>query len=592
MNVHIRVEKKRIGSFYTPLDLAGLITKETLCSWLSNTTGEEIRDADELATLSPRNKEDFLSDVRSVKILDPAAGDGAFLLEAAKWLDDVRSALGDPLEAPERRAEIVEHCLYGVDVVPEAVSDCRETLCSWATDVGPTHALPAPNVLCGNSLVGRIGLGKPGPHEERVADAFHWAREFPEIIVENGGFDIILGNPPYGNILSQDERDYIAQTYTTNVGGNREGTWNAAAHFIVRASALLTPSGTFGLLVPNSILRVTQFQKTRRFLMSKVNLWKIIDEASPFDDVTLEMVSLFARKDFTNSDESVQVESRRPGQQRSNAVPRRVLSSSRIFPIYHDAIHAELISVGKRELLTAKRGRDIPKGHVSKQRTSVFRIPYLTSGRSVKRYRVDEHHLQFADDWFLQDAALRFSFENELLISTKNYPYPRCVVKPRGVIHGGGIVRISGPPEMDIRALGMILNSELVRFVSVRYLTNYSELTTCLNTGIMNDLPLVLPEEQPVFHCVFDALSSLHSTPDVDTRVVQFFERLGNALTYDLFFGEQELQAAVKDCLDGINPASDTPSAIYDQLGTQEIAQRIGVVMRSDLVRTIRKHLN
>lgn len=589
MNVHVRLEKKKIGSFYTPLDLAGLITSDVLCSWVSRRIGTKIEDLDDLAVLSRGKRERSLALLKSVRILDPAAGDGAFLLEAAKWLDDARSLTDDELDSTDRRADIVGRSLYGVDVVPEAVADCEETLLAWISETGSTHIGQGVNVLCGNSLVGEVRHSAYGPNKHTIPGAFHWTHEFPEVFTADGGFDVILGNPPYGNILSQAERDYISDAFPTCVGGSRKGTWNAAAHFIVRASELLAPGGAFGLLVPNSILRVTQFQKTRDFLLNAVHLWKIVDEASPFDDVTLEMVSLFAEKGRRGAEDYVQIESRRPGHERNNLVHRDVMETSRIFPIYHDSIHAEMISAGERDLLAATRGRDIPKAHVSKERNSLFKTPYLTSGRSVKRYRMDRDHLLFADDWFLEDDALRFSFENELLVSTKNYRYPRCVLKPKGIIHGGGIVWITGPSELDIRALGLILNSELVRFASIRYLTNYSELTTCLNTGIMNDLPLVVPDEQAAFSSLFNALSSLYSSGGGSSEQVRFFENLANALVYDLFFGEMELQNTVGDTATSSDLRNRGLDWLYATLRTDLIEKKMREVSRSDVVKTIRR---
>ena len=110
-------------------------------------------------------------------------------------------------------------------------------------------------------------------------------------------FEISLDTLGYMGILGMIERNHIATSFPFNVGGGRTGTWNSAAHFIVRAVSLMKNGGRLGFLVPNSILRVKQFKKTRDFILNQAGLWKIVDEGSPFDGVTLEMVSLFLRKD-------------------------------------------------------------------------------------------------------------------------------------------------------------------------------------------------------------------------------------------------------------------------------------------------------
>jgi hypothetical protein len=290
---------------------------------------------------------------------------------------------------------------------------------------------------------------------------------------------------------------------------------------------------------------VKQFAKTRDYLLNHVKLWKIVDEGSPFDDVTLEMVSLFCERTQVEGKHEIRVESRRHGLEQSNTVSSSVLKKSRVFPIYHDHILAKILKRGQKHLLVAGRGRDIPKEHVRRKQTTKFKTPYITSGRSVQRYSLNDKHVFYTDNWFLQDSALNDSFENEFLVATKNYRYPRCILKPRGIIHGGGIVKITPLYEdVDLRVLGLILNSKLVRQISIRYLTNYSQLTCCLNTGIMEELPLVLPEHPQVYRILFDTLSDLHSSQEdyLDRNCITALERLADALVYSLYFGDNGLE--------------------------------------------------
>lgn len=591
MNLHIKTEKKRTGSFYTPNLLADLIASDTLSAWASKSASVEIGAIDDIARLTKPKKASLLSRLKDIFLVDPAVGDGAFLLAAASWLDDARCELDDSTPEIQRRIEIVENSLYGVDVVPEAVRECQQSLESWVLDAGYTEATLKMNVRHGNSLIGDTRWkGNPLGNVDSK-HRFNWALEFPRVFKEKGGFDVVLGNPPYGNILNQRERNHIIDDYHVNVGGGRTGTWNAAAHFIVRASMVLREGGSLGFLVPNSILRVTQFQKTREFLLDHLQLRKIVDEGSPFEDVTLEMVSIFCEADTHHKIEFIDVESRRPGLHQTNVVSRQVLESGRIFPIYHDEIHAELLACSHRELLSATRGRDIPKNHVSRKREAEFNVPYLTSGRSVKRYFIDYDYVTFSDDWFRCDSGLMHSYENELLVSTKNYRFPRCVLKPKGVLHGGGIVRIDGPPDLDARALGLILNSTLVRYVCRRYLTNYSELTTCLNTGIMNDLPMRIPEEQQVFRVFFDVLSELHShSSTADTAVTRYFERMSDALVYELFLAGNELQKTIADLFWSMEGRDLGTQELYEILHTNHHARIICDILEADHVATIEKH--
>ncbi|MFW9956681.1 MAG: hypothetical protein ACFFCT_01305, partial [Candidatus Odinarchaeota archaeon] len=346
---------------------------------------------------------------------------------------------------------------------------------------------------------------------------------------------------------------------------------------------------------PNSILRVHQFSKIRNYLLDEMHLWKIIDEGSPFDGVTLEMVSIFCEATKNNRFSTIEVESRRPEHEQSNRVEWDVLKSSRVFSIYHDSVYQKILNRGKRNLLIASRGRDIPREHVREVKSNIFKTPYITSGRSVRRYQINVQHQFYTDDWFTHDERMRESFDNELLVATKNYRYPRCVIKPRGMIHGGGIVKITPLFEnANIRALGLILNSRLIRYICERYLTNYSQLTTCLNTGIMNDLPVVMPINSNVFAVLFDMISQLYSetTNQQFNESRQFLEHLGNAMVYEIYFNDDQLlQDLVMSTLSKEHENKFYPIAISNHLQNEDVIIAIQDIMNESTVRKIESHL-
>jgi hypothetical protein len=84
---------------------------------------------------------------------------------------------------------------------------------------------------------------------------FHWSVEFPEVFLHGGGFDAIVGNPPFmggqriTGVLSRPYRDYLVQY----IAGGRRGSADYVAYFFLRAQALLKDGGTAGLLATNTI---------------------------------------------------------------------------------------------------------------------------------------------------------------------------------------------------------------------------------------------------------------------------------------------------------------------------------------------------
>ncbi|MGY5876129.1 MAG: Eco57I restriction-modification methylase domain-containing protein [Candidatus Thorarchaeota archaeon] len=562
-----REHNKSLGSFYTPLGLARDIANTVLDAWFKNQS-------------NPR-----LETLYNIKILDPSVGDGVFLIAAGEWLLSKRIEFKDMQSHKYIMKDIVRKSLYGVDLQADAITACRQRLSEW---IGCSDSRILFNLEQGHSLIGRVRDQDQFIEASGMTQPFHWHEYFKKVFEFTGGFDVILGNPPYGNILSGEERESIAANFEYDVHLGRNGTWNTSALFIVRAQELLRDGGYLGFLVPNSVIRVKQFSKTREFLLNEMSLWEIADEGSPFDDVTLETVSIFARSQRDLGNHNVRVISRRPDIREQNEVPWHVLASSKVFPLYYDELFAGFLRKGQRGIIKATRGRDIPKEHVTSNMGDQFTIPYATSGKSVKRYRFDEEHLFFTNDWFTQDESLTYSYENELLLATKNYPYPRCVLKPKGMIHGGGAVRIiSSDKHIAPEVIGLILNSRLMQFICIRYLTNYSQLTTCMNTGIMEDIPFVLPNHQEIYVKLFRALQKLNSDRRDDDKSVYILDTIANALVYLSYItGNDSLERELLSLMDNLDD-NVLPDSLAIRLDTERVKELTYQILSSPIVKAI-----
>ncbi len=593
-----RESNKRTGSFYTPYRVAEYITSNSLTRWLSERTGFNANQSSNAVELNHREKKHVLGALSRIHVLDPAVGEGVFLLAAANWLENTRQILNDITSPVKLREEIVTNNLFGVDLLKDPVTHCQLSLSKWVNNAKDDSRKQSvidltEQIKRGNSLVGCIR--ETSSHQDYDSSPhlqpFHWSKEFPGTFQgKDAGFDIVIGNPPYGNILSEKERRIIQSSYDTDVSRGRSGSWNVAALFVVRSRMLMKNGGQLGFLLPNSILRVGQFSKIRDFMLKDMQLWEIVDEGNPFADVTLEMVSIFCKADRDKGKHDVKIVSKRKGVEGIYEVPWEILASCRIFPLYFDDIYLKIFDGAQRSILTASRGRDIPSQYVSTKKDHSFRVPYATKGRSVKRYRLDFDHIIYADDWFDDNPAFMDSFKNEFLIATKNYPYPRCVMKPEGVLHGGGAVRI-GFVEVDLnaRAIGMILNSRLARYVCTRYLTNYSQLTTCLNTGIIDDMPMKFPDDPGLYALIFDTLQNLYTdgTPNHQASSVPCLESIADALVYELYLGKpRTLFLAVKDALQGYDNSTE-PEDLCQALGNSKLKEKVDGIMNDPLVKRI-----
>jgi type I restriction-modification system DNA methylase subunit len=113
--------------------------------------------------------------------------------------------MGDLFASYTVEESVLEHNLYGVDINEDAVEIAKLSLWLRTAKKGRCLTNLADKIKCGNSLISDKSV---------VDNAFVWEEEFKEVF-ENGGFDVVIGNPPYGANLSQIEKDYFYGKFET-----------------------------------------------------------------------------------------------------------------------------------------------------------------------------------------------------------------------------------------------------------------------------------------------------------------------------------------------------------------------------------------
>lgn len=187
-----REARRASGSYFTPFALIEILLDAALEPLL-----DRCRDPAKLA------------------IIDPACGDGRFLLAAAARL----ARRGVPL------AHAIRHCIFGVDSDVDAVQLCRAAV---------AHA-----VGCGSKSIKQIrhGDGLPAGHD--------------------GAFDAVIGNPPFRNAIDGVRRSYPPHLL---IGG----TADLAYRFLVRAAEIVKPGGVVAMIQPRPMLNAGCLERFRR----------------------------------------------------------------------------------------------------------------------------------------------------------------------------------------------------------------------------------------------------------------------------------------------------------------------------------------
>ena len=280
--------KKAGGVYYTPTYIVDYIVKQTVGPLVHNQKPNQ---------------------VSHLTILDPACGSGSFLLGAYQFLLDWHSeyyqknsaqwAAGKnprlyqtnggtwQLTLPERKRILINN-LYGIDIDPQAVEVTKLSLLLKVLEneqnlfpqlsLWKERVLPDldNNIKCGNSLINndfyqgqQLGL----LDEETLyrINAFDWETEFAPIL-KAGGFDAVIGNPPYvRQELLSDWKSYFQQHYHTY-----HGVADLYVYFIEKSLSLLRDNGRFSIIVANKWMRAHYGKPLRQYL-SQQHLTEITD---------------------------------------------------------------------------------------------------------------------------------------------------------------------------------------------------------------------------------------------------------------------------------------------------------------------------
>ena len=272
-----RTHRKEQGIYYTPSYIVDYIVK--------NTVGEYIK------THSPE-------EIKKVRILDPACGSGSFLIRVYKeletyWENKYKTEHGiqETLKFDEAesfysmKVEILKNNIFGVDLDPKAVEIAQLNLLLQISERKQKLPLLQSNIKVGNSLI----------DDPVVSDrAFKWEEEFPETM-RNGGFDIVIGNPPYIRIqnLDRTEVEYFNENYYSP-----EKNYDIYILFIERGYNLLTKNGRLGFILPHKFIEGENGKKIRRFISNSKAMDKIVhfNSNQVFEGATTYTCLLFLSK--------------------------------------------------------------------------------------------------------------------------------------------------------------------------------------------------------------------------------------------------------------------------------------------------------
>ncbi len=281
-------QRKKDGIFYTPEQITRYIVENSVGKYLY----EFKRNIGFHKNADKEIFEKYQNFLKNIKILDPACGSGAFLTQTFDFLlqewnnldifDNAKTKnaenmldFADETEKPysisKIKKNIVNNNLFGVDLNMESVEITKLGLWLKSASKNDELALLDDNIKCGNSLIS----------DKNISDkAFSWEKEFPQIL-NNQGFDVIIGNPPYVSSKLIENKEYL-KIYKTAVS-----QFDLFSLFIEKSLSLLRENGFHSFIVPDSILGRSSFTEIRKMLLNENNLISIFQLDEVFADASV-----------------------------------------------------------------------------------------------------------------------------------------------------------------------------------------------------------------------------------------------------------------------------------------------------------------
>ncbi len=257
-------EKRNKGIYYTPPSIAHYLIQKSLLYYLRKNTN--ITSLKQLVESYKRHINHLKQRVQKLKLLDPACGDGIFVKNAIKELIKLqfliykykeRELMGSNYKDSilKLKENIISSNIYGVDNNKEVIETLRSTLEADLNEGNKEESLLnlSKSIIFGNSIVNDKSFSE---------ESFSWEQTF-ESVMEGGGFDIIVGNPPWGADI-QDFIPYFQEHYPTIA----KGQFDSFSIFLyVALKKLLKKNGVLGFIIPNELLLLEQYGTLRKYLL-------------------------------------------------------------------------------------------------------------------------------------------------------------------------------------------------------------------------------------------------------------------------------------------------------------------------------------
>lgn len=478
-------ERKTLGQFYTPPEIVDYIIK--------------------FLDLSPNSK-----------VLDPTCGCGVFLVKVFNQLKKI------DLNALDN--------IYGVDLNESATKITRINLWLREGRDEKTLKILENNIKVGNSIV----------RDPKISDkAFDWNKEFSDII-KNGGFDFIIGNPPYTTLKKG--KDYVlSESIFSNIAN---GNMNAASLVLARSIQLLKKGGILAFVLPKNLLRVDSYSKLRSYILKNTKILHILDLGCYFKEVRGEQIILFLQNPH-NIDEIkknfvlikiVKNKGKDFDKEKGIYIPQHIFQEYNSCPIFYDENIYKLVGYIEGEPLG--KIADIFRGlSINPKSTHMIRSDTKITTPIIKGNNISKG--KYTLEYFVDVKQVTKNSEKFELLKKKKIILQNIFSSEAGIIScidNSGHLNFDTVTNIVLKKndyeLGYIfglLNSKLLNFYLMYMIYNVSKLTIHTDKAYIGKLPIKKVGQQQQNEIIeimnnFEKTGSSRYLRELDNKIFKFYD--------------------------------------------------------------------
>ena len=520
--------KKKEGAFYTRDSIADFIIAQGLILFFNNYLEKyKIDTIDDIYKLNKEGREKIKERLLNLNLLDPACGTGVFLLSAFKIILEILETLEPGSGSEEIKFRIYKN-LFGSEINQNARKLCILKLFNQFNDENNSYDSELLSLLNSNITL-----------------------EDSLLRIKDVKFNLIIGNPPYGNILDKNQK---ARLKSENIFYN-----DVYCAFLLKS--LNWTKGIIGYLVPKSFLLRQGYVKFRQDLFSKANLLKIYDVGpNLFAKATNEVQILFYEKksDTIKDIEVFQYPNTEIVIYASQKVDTLRVCFNKTCPL---SAHAKKIYVYTPELncpycnsktIALNRIRIKPDTKILNlinkieklgdlNYLNIERIPNMIRGEEDKglkqvRALIEENtknscyfikakenfsyyhftkdksfDIEKANPRILKGTNFEF-YTNPKLLIKHNSIFPQSIFSKENVCFTSSIYSIISDDHNELKYINAILNSSLMQYYCLRAINNQQNTTINLNQYMIRHLPIknASPDQKRIIsekvQCIINAL--------------------------------------------------------------------------------------